>query len=173
MLTDSIVLGGGCFWCTEAVFRLLEGVEEVVPGYAGGLTRDPTYRKVCSGRTGHAEVVRVEYDPGRIALEELLEVFFGTHDPTSLNRQGNDVGTQYRSVVLYSTEEQKKTVEEYIETIRGDYENPLVTEVKELDVFYPAEEYHHRYFEKHPYKPYCRLVISPKVSKASKKLAGA
>ncbi len=162
---ESIVLGGGCFWCTEAFFSTVAGVVTVTPGYAGGFVSNPTYREVCDGATGHAEVVEVEFDPRKISLEKILEVFFASHDPTSLNRQGADVGTQYRSIILYADERQKERVETFISRIAGEYDQPIVTEVKRLDRFYPAEEYHHRYFERNPEQPYCRLVIAPKLAK--------
>jgi peptide-methionine (S)-S-oxide reductase len=167
MKSEEIVLGGGCFWCTEAVINTLRGVVKVTPGYAGGFTDNPTYRQVCDGATGHAEVVRVEYEPETISLEDLLEVFFLSHDPTSVNRQGADVGTQYRSVVLYTSEEQHAAIESFIEGIKGDYDKPVVTEVKSLEGFYPAEEHHQRYYERNPNQPYCRAIISPKLAKLS------
>jgi peptide-methionine (S)-S-oxide reductase len=163
--TGTIAFGGGCFWCTEAVFRRVPGVVDVNPGYAGGHVPDPTYRDVCEGTTGHAEVVLVTYDPDRVSLRDLLEVFLSCHDPTSLNRQGADVGTQYRSVVLYTTEEQGHEVTGFLREAASRYGRPLVTEVKRLEAFYPAEEYHRRYFERNPSQPYCRLVIAPKLDK--------
>ncbi len=166
---ETIVLGGGCFWCTEALLNTLAGVYRATPGYAGGHTQDPTYRQVCNGGTGHAEVVEVEYDPEVISLEDLLEVFFATHDPTSLNRQGADVGTQYRSIILYDSLQQRERVEKIIARLAKDYDRPIVTEVKELERFYPAEDYHQRYYEKNPNQPYCRAVISPKLAKLRKK----
>lgn len=169
--TEKIVLGGGCFWCTEAVFHNVDGVVAVTPGYAGGTTADPEYREVCRGNTGHVEVVEVEYDPGKVSLEKLLEVFFSTHDPTSLDRQGNDIGSQYRSIVLYGSEEQRKRLEAFIAGIRQDYDSPLVTEVKPLDVFFPAEEYHQNYYVKNPDQGYCQVMIAPKVEKLRKKPA--
>jgi peptide-methionine (S)-S-oxide reductase len=144
-------------------------VLRVTPGYAGGETEEPTYRQVCNGGTGHAEVVEVEYDPEVISLEDLLEVFFATHDPTSLNRQGADVGTQYRSIILYDSYAQKLKVEKFIAELAREYDKPIVTEIKELDRFYPAEEYHQRYYERNPNQPYCRAVISPKMDKLRKK----
>jgi peptide-methionine (S)-S-oxide reductase len=165
---EEIVLGGGCFWCTEAVLNTIEGVVRATPGYSGGSTDNPNYNQVCGGSTGHAEVVLVEYEPDKVSLEDLLEVFFLTHDPTTLNRQGADVGTQYRSVILYNSEDQKKRVEDFIGKIAGDYDQPIVTEVKRLERFYPAEEYHRRYFEKNPNQPYCRAIISPKLAKLRK-----
>jgi peptide-methionine (S)-S-oxide reductase len=166
---ERIVLGGGCFWCTEALLNTLEGVERATPGYAGGFTSDPTYRQVCAGDTGHAEVVEVEYDPGVISLEDLLDVFFATHDPTSLNRQGADVGAQYRSVILYTSQEQKERIERFINETAKDYSMPIVTEVKPLDAFYKAEESHQRYYERNPRQPYCQAVISPKLVKLKRK----
>jgi len=166
---ESIVLGGGCFWCTEAFFRAVAGVVTVTPGYAGGFVPNPTYREVCDGATGHAEVVEVEYDSRELSLEDVLEVFFASHDPTSLNRQGADVGTQYRSIILYKDDEQRKRVEAFISRIAGDHDRPIVTEVKRLERFYPAEEYHHRYFERNPDQPYCRMVIAPKLAKLGKR----
>lgn len=166
---ETIVLGGGCFWCTEAVLNTLTGVLRATPGYAGGFTADPSYREVCDGTTGHAEVVEVEFDPEVILLEDILEIFFASHDPTSLNRQGADAGTQYRSTILYTSEEQNSRVERFIAGVAKDYPKPIVTEVKKLEVFYPAEEYHQRYFEKNPSQSYCRAVISPKLAKLRKK----
>jgi methionine-S-sulfoxide reductase len=166
---ESIVLGGGCFWCMEAVFSTLEGIATITPGYAGGSVSDPSYREVCTGTTGHAEVVSVEYDPGKISLEDILEVFFLTHDPTSLNQQGADVGTQYRSIILYTSEQQRQKVEAFLEKSKGDYGKPVVTEVKALEHFYMAEEHHQRYYERNRNLPYCRLVISPKLEKLRKK----
>jgi len=165
---EEIVLGGGCFWCVEAVLNTIEGVLRAAPGYAGGVTDNPSYNQVCGGSTGHAEVVLVEYDPGKVSLEDLIEVFFLTHDPTTLNRQGADVGTQYRSIILYNSEDQKKRVEGFIDKIAADYDQPIVTELKRLERFYPAEEYHRGYFERNPNQPYCRAVISPKLAKLRK-----
>ncbi len=164
------VFGGGCFWCTEAVFGQLRGVRSVMPGFAGGALANPTYEQVCTGTTGHAEVTRVEYDPARISYRDLLVVFFATHDPTSLNRQGADVGTEYRSVVFYTTEEQKRTAREMIEDLnraepRG---RPIVTEVSPLTAFYPAENYHRDYYRKNSLAPYCQVVIEPKLRKLHK-----
>jgi peptide-methionine (S)-S-oxide reductase len=167
---ERIALGGGCFWCTEAVLDNMQGVIKVTPGYAGGTTANPGYEDVCKGITGHAEVVLVEYDPGQVSLEQLLDVFFTMHDPTTLNKQGNDTGTQYRSIVLYDSEDQKAETEMFMDEISKNYDNPLVTEVKPLESFYAAEEYHRRYYEKNPRQPYCQIVISPKVEKIRKKL---
>lgn len=165
---ETVVLGGGCFWCTEALLSTVVGVLRATPGYAGGATPDPTYRQICHEDTGHAEVVEVEFDPEVISLRELLGVFFEIHDPTSLNRQGGDVGTQYRSIILYDSFAQKLKVEDFIAEMARKYDKPIVTEVKELEKFYPAEEYHQRYFDKNPREPYCRAVISPKLAKCLK-----
>jgi peptide-methionine (S)-S-oxide reductase len=164
-------LAGGCFWCLEAVYNELRGVEKVVSGYAGGHDLSPTYEAVCSETTGHAEVVQIAYDPNIVSFRELLEVFFTIHDPTTLNRQGNDVGTQYRSAVFFHDEEQRLIAEEVIEemTVAGVWDAPIVTEVTALDMFFEAEEYHQRYFEKNPFQPYCFVVVRPKVSKFRKK----
>lgn len=163
-------LGGGCFWCLEAVYSELQGVEQVVSGYAGGHVRNPTYREVCSGATGHAEVVQITFDPSVISYRDLLRIFFTIHDPTTLNRQGADVGTQYRSIILYHDETQKQTALEVMEEVmrQGLWPNPIVTELKPFDAFYPAEEYHQRYFARNPLQPYCQVVIAPKVAKFRK-----
>ena len=162
-----IILGGGCFWCVEAVFQLFEGVEDLMPGYAGGNTPNPSYREVCSGSTGHAEVVRLTFNPEQLSLKEVLRIFFHAHDPTTLNRQGNDVGTQYRSAIYYHDAEQKKVIDSVIQDIEDArvWGRPIVTEVAALDTFYPAEEYHKNYFQDHPSQPYCNIVIGPKVKK--------
>jgi peptide-methionine (S)-S-oxide reductase len=164
---DVATLGGGCFWCTEAVFKELRGVESAVPGYAGGHVEDPTYQEVCGGRTGHAEVVQVTYDPGVITYRDLLDMFFATHDPTTPNRQGADVGPQYRSVIFYhSPEQQAEAVRAIADLNReGIWTDPVVTEVLPLETFYPAEDYHHDYFAKNPSQGYCQAVIAPKVAK--------
>ena len=165
--TDSIVLGGGCFWCVEAVMLPLRGVTSVVSGYANGHVVNPTYREVCSGRTGHAEVVEVTFDPEVISLHDLLTVFFTTHDPTTLNRQGGDRGTQYRSGIYVTSEAQREVAEAVRPeiTAQGIYSDPIVTEIEPLDTFYPAEDYHQDYFARNPAQPYCQAVIAPKVSK--------
>ena len=167
------VFGGGCFWCTEAVFKMLKGVSSVLPGYAGGTVKNPTYEQVSSGRTGHAEVVQVTYNPQLTTYNDLLTVFFGSHDPTTLNRQGNDVGTQYASVIFYTTPEQKKSAEEFIKEINASNKHgaPVVTELAPLDVFYEAENYHRDYFATHPGNPYCEVVINPKLEKVQKEFA--
>jgi peptide-methionine (S)-S-oxide reductase len=163
-------LAGGCFWCLEAVYDELRGVESVVSGYAGGSAPNPTYKEVCSGATGHAEVVQVAFDPREVSFRELLEVFFTIHDPTTLNRQGGDIGTQYRSAVFYHTPEQERTAREVIAELgaAGLWDAPVVTEVTPLDVFYPAEDYHQEYFARNAEQPYCRAVVAPKVSKFRK-----
>jgi peptide-methionine (S)-S-oxide reductase len=160
-------LGGGCFWCLEAVFEQLQGVEKVVSGYAGGTVASPTYEQVCAGTTGHAEVVQLTFDPDVIAFKELLEVFFTIHDPTTLNRQGADVGTQYRSAIFYHSAGQKATAEQVIAEIdaAGIWGAPIVTEVAPLDTFYRAEDYHQEYYRRNPGQGYCRVVIAPKVAK--------
>ncbi len=169
--SESAVLGGGCFWCLEAVYDELRGVERVISGFAGGSVANPSYEQVCSGRTGHAEVVQLTFDPSQISYKEILEVFFTIHDPTTLNRQGADVGTQYRSIILYQSPEQEQIAREVIEETQhsGIWRNPIVTEVVPLERFYPAEAYHQNYFEQNPYQPYCQIVIAPKVAKAREK----
>lgn len=163
---DKITLGGGCFWCTEAVMERVKGVEKVVSGYSGGnVPGIPTYREVCSGLTGHAEVIQVSFNPDIISLENILEIFMTTHDPTTLNRQGADVGTQYRSVIFYHNEEQKKTAGKVLEKLKDYYANPIVTEISPLDQFFPAEEEHHNFYNENPDYGYCTAVISPKVAK--------
>ena len=162
--------GSGCFWCTEAIFERVNGVVKVESGYAGGTVKNPTYEEVCSGTTGHAEVTQITYDPKVIAYDELLEVFWKTHDPTTLNRQGNDVGTQYRSVIFYHNDEQKRLAGKYKEELNksGIWENPIVTEITPFTNFYPAENYHQDYYENNPAQPYCSFVITPKVEKFEK-----
>jgi len=165
--SELATLGGGCFWCLDAVFSKLKGVSQVVSGYAGGHDPNPNYRSVCSGSTGHAEVVQVTFDPSVISFKELLEVFFTMHDPTTLNRQGADVGTQYRSIVLYHDDKQKEVTLEVIKTVNDDkwYPQPVVTQVVPLEKFYAGESYHQDYYENNPYQGYCRAVIAPKVAK--------
>ena len=160
-----IILGGGCFWCIEAVMRRVKGVKEAISGYAGGERPNPTYQQVCSGATGHAEVVKVVYDENEITLDELLDIFFAIHDPTTLNRQGADVGTQYRSVVYYGNEEEKKAIEAAITRAQKEYNDPVVTEVSPKQEFYPAEAYHQNYYDQNPMQGYCQVVIKPKVQK--------
>ncbi len=170
---ETATLGGGCFWCLEPLFKELRGVESAVSGYAGGKVKNPTYEAVCSGRTGHAEVVQITFDPSIISFKDLLTVFFTYHDPTTLNRQGNDVGTQYRSVVFYHDETQKAMAEAVIGEIdkAGIWSRPIVTEVSPLDHFYPAEDYHQDYYYNNPYQGYCRVIIDPKVNKFRKEFA--
>ena len=164
-------LAGGCFWCLEAVYDDLQGVQDVVSGYAGGQVPDPSYEEVCTGTTGHAEVVQITFDPSQVSYRELLEVFFTIHDPTTLNRQGADVGTQYRSAIFYHTPEQKAAAEQVISelTAAGLWDQPVVTQVLPLDAFYPAEDYHQEYFRRNPYQGYCRAVVAPKVAKFRQK----
>ena len=164
-------LAGGCFWCLEAVFVELRGVEKVVSGYMGGHTLNPTYKQICYEDTGHAEVVQITFDPQAIAFKELLEVFFTIHDPTTLNRQGADIGSQYRSAIFHHSEEQRATAEQVIAelTAAGIWSNPIVTELTAAPVFYPAEDYHQDYFANNPYQPYCLAVVAPKVAKARQK----
>lgn len=166
-------LAGGCFWCIETVFNQLRGVESAVSGYMGGHTTNPTYKDICNGDTGHAEVVQVAFDPGVISYRELLDVFFTLHDPTQLNRQGNDIGTQYRSAIFWHTAEQKSEAEAAIAELSASsqFAAPIVTEVTEATIFYPAEDYHQRYFEQNPYQPYCQFVVAPKVAKARAKFS--
>jgi peptide-methionine (S)-S-oxide reductase len=170
---QTATLAGGCFWCTEAVFQELKGVYRVTSGYIGGHVPNPTYQQVCTGQTGHAEATQILYNPEEVSFEELLEVHFKTHDPTTLNRQGNDVGTQYRSGIFYHTEEQKKIAEEVIEelTRAGVYSDPIVTEVTAATPWYPAEDYHQDYYSQNPNQGYCAMVITPKVEKFRKVFA--
>lgn len=169
---ESIVLGGGCFWCLEAVFQRVKGVLKVSNGYSGGEVADPSYEAVCGGQTGHAEVVKVEFDPNVISLDDILRIFWALHNPTTLNQQGNDVGTQYRSVIFYTDPEQKKVVKESLEkTAKPLWSEPIVTEVLPLSQFYPAESYHQDYFNQHPEQAYCQFVINPKVAKLKQKFA--
>jgi peptide-methionine (S)-S-oxide reductase len=168
---ESIVLGGGCFWCVEGALKGLLGVTEIVSGYSGGHIDNPTYEQVCGKRTGHAEVVRVTFNPEIIGRTTLLEVFFTCHDPTQLNGQGNDVGPQYRSVVFYTDEGQKEETEAVIESMADHFSSPIVTEVKLLTNFFVAEDYHHDYFANNPGNPYCRVVVAPKIAKTRAKHA--
>jgi peptide-methionine (S)-S-oxide reductase len=169
--TETIVLGGGCFWCTEAAFQMIRGVTAVTSGYAGGTVPNPSYEAVTTGKTGHAEVVKIEFDPGIISLQQILEVFWAIHDPTTPNRQGNDVGPQYRSMILYTDEAQKAIINESIAEVTKLWPNPIVTETKPLVKFYPAEEYHHNYFKQNPDRAYCQIVINPKLEKLRQKHA--
>ena len=169
--TETATLAGGCFWCLDAVYAELRGIERVVSGYTGGQLANPSYEQVCSGRTGHAEAVQITYDPSTISYRELLEVFFTIHDPTTLNRQGADVGTQYRSAIFYHSPKQQQTAQAVIdETNRsGIWGKPVVTQLVPLEAFFPAEEYHQNYFARNPYQPYCQVVIAPKVAKVRQK----
>jgi peptide-methionine (S)-S-oxide reductase len=170
MSSEVATLAGGCFWCLEAVYDDLKGVTDVVSGYMGGTNRNPSYEQVCTGRTGHAEVVQVTFDPSVVSYKDLLDVFFTIHDPTTLNRQGADVGTQYRSAVFYHSPEQKATAEQTIKDLNAQqlWNAPIVTEVTAADTFYPAEDYHQEYFANHPNQGYCQVVIAPKVAKFRK-----
>jgi peptide-methionine (S)-S-oxide reductase len=172
-MEKTATLGNGCFWCTEAVFMRLIGVSKVVSGYSGGHMENPDYKSVCSGTTGHAECLQITFDDTQISYEEILSVFWGTHDPTTLNRQGEDVGTQYRSVIFYHNEEQKTIAEEYIKqlSVAGTFKDPIVTTLEPISIFYPAEDYHQNYLALNGSNPYCQLVVKPKVEKFEKKFS--
>ena len=163
---ESAVIGGGCFWCTEAAFKELEGVQEVISGYAGGHTENPSYRQVCSGKTGHAEVIKIQYNPDQITYREILEFFFRIHNPTTKDREGPDTGSQYRSIILHQNKEQEKIAKGFIEEKQEEYEDQIVTEVQELDKFWKAEEKHQNYFEKNPNDAYCTMYAQSKIDKA-------
>jgi peptide-methionine (S)-S-oxide reductase len=167
-------LGGGCFWCTEAVFSLLKGVEKVESGYSGGKMENPTYEKVSTGTTGHVEVVQISFNPDMISFKEILEVFFSSHDPTTLNRQGQDIGTQYRSVIFYHDDQQKIIAEQVIKklTETKTWNKPIVTQIEPFKIFYKAEEYHQNYFKNHPEKTYCSIIIAPKINKLKQHYLG-
>lgn len=167
---EKATFGSGCFWCTEAVFDMVEGVEQVIPGYAGGQDKKPSYEEVCTGKTGHAEVVQISFNSDVISYEELLKIFWQTHDPTTLNRQGNDKGTQYRSVIFYHNQEQKRIAEKYKAELdkSGAWANPIVTEISAYKVFFNAEDYHQKYFQNNPEQAYCAFVIAPKIEKFEK-----
>jgi len=165
-----LVLGGGCFWCTEAAYQLLPGVKSVVSGYAGGHRANPTYEQICTGTTGHAEVIRIEFDPAQTSLERLLEYFWDVHDPTQVDGQGNDIGPQYRSVIFYADEAQRLAAEKSRNAARAEFRDPITTEIVPLEKFWPAEGYHQDYFAKNPNAGYCRFVIAPKVKKLEKQL---
>lgn len=171
---EMATLGNGCFWCTEAVFQRLEGVEKVVSGYSGGDMANPDYKTVCTGITGHAECLEITYDPKKISFEDILDVFWQTHDPTTLNRQGNDVGSQYRSVIFYHNEKQKQVAEKYKEQLdtSGVFKKPIVTTIEPYSKFYPAESYHQDYFNQNSTAPYCQFVVKPKLEKFVKKFDG-
>lgn len=168
--TETAIFAGGCFWCTEAFFTDLKGVEKVTSGYIGGKTENPTYKEVCSGYTGHAEAIKIEFNPDEVAYEDLLEIFFATHDPTTLNRQGADVGTQYRSEIFFTSDEQKAAAENFIKLLTDQdiYGKKIVTKVSKASVFYPAEDYHQDYYAQNPNQPYCSAVITPKLDKLKK-----
>lgn len=168
--SEYVVLGGGCFWCLDATYKLVPGVKSVVCGYAGGQRANPSYEQVCTGVTGHAEVVRIEYDPAQVSLEKLLEFFWTVHDPTTPNMQGNDHGTQYRSIILYADDAQKTAAEKSRATAQAKFSDPIVTEIVPLKEFFVAEDYHQDYFKKNPSQNYCRFVVKPKVDKAKKTL---
>lgn len=170
---ETIVFGGGCFWCTEAIFQMLNGVKSVTSGYTGGDTPNPTYEQVCTGDTGHVEAVKIEYDPTRVRLRDLLAVFFTSHDPTTLNHQGNDTGTQYRSAIFYSSDAQKQTIDAFIKELveNKTFGRPIVTDIKPLGVFYPAESYHRNYYRANSNQPYCQFIINPKIAKLRKTYA--
>ena len=163
--SEYAMLGGGCFWCIEAVYERLDGILSVTSGYAGGNKENPSYEEVCTGRTGHAEVVQIEYDPEVITYEEILDIFWKVHDPTTPNRQGADIGSQYRSIILYHNEEQKRIAEKAKEKAQSYFDDPVVTEIVSLSVFYRAEDYHQDYYERNPYAGYCSVVIRPKLKK--------
>ncbi|MES2765534.1 MAG: peptide-methionine (S)-S-oxide reductase MsrA [Bacteroidota bacterium] len=167
MNLETATFGNGCFWCTEAIFQDLEGVESAVSGYSGGQVENPTYEQVCGGKTGHAEVLQIKYDPAKISYEELLKVFWETHDPTTLNRQGNDVGTQYRSAIFFHDDKQKELAEKYKAqlTQAGTFKDPIVTEIVPFEKFYSAEKYHQNYYKENPNQGYCSFVVRPKVEK--------
>ena len=172
-INEVAIFGGGCFWCTEAVFKMLKGISSVLPGYAGGTTKSPSYEEVSGGQTGHTECVKIEFSPEEIGYRDLLTVFFGSHDPTTLNRQGNDVGTQYRSAVFYTSLQQKEIAENFIKELNDSNKEgmPIVTEVVPLEVFYVAENYNKDYYERNKEAPYCEIVISPKLEKVVKQFA--
>jgi peptide-methionine (S)-S-oxide reductase len=168
MTKEVAVLGGGCFWCLEAVYQEIKGVEHVESGYTGGHVADPSYEQVCEGTTGHAEVVAVTFDTEQISFRELLEIFFTIHDPTTLNRQGNDVGTQYRSAIYYQSPQQKKAAEQVIAEMANVWDAPIITELSPAETYYKAEDYHQNYFRQHPLQGYCAFVVAPKVAKLRK-----
>lgn len=168
--SEIATFGSGCFWCTEAIFERVKGVQKVISGYSGGITENPSYEEVCTGTTGHAECTQIYYDPTVVSYDELLEIFWKTHDPTTLNRQGNDVGTQYRSVIFYHNQEQKQKAEYYKNKLEAEkiWDKPIVTEITEFRKFYPAEDYHQNYYDNNPGQGYCAFVITPKIEKFEK-----
>lgn len=167
---ESITLGGGCFWCVETIYNMLKGVESAVSGYSGGHTNNPTYKEICTGTTNHAEVVRVTFDQNKTSVTEILEVFFSVHNPTTLNRQGDDIGTQYRSIIFYENEQQEKISREIIEKLTSEniFKEPIVTQIEKFTKFYPAENYHQGYYNENKQQPYCSMVVTPKVEKFKK-----
>ncbi len=169
--TETAIIGGGCFWCVEAQYKMLKGVKKVISGYAGGTVDNPTYKQVCNGDTGHAEVVEIQYDPALISFKDIIDLFWLAHDPTTLNQQGADIGTQYRSTIMYLNEEQKKIAEASMAEAQKDQADKIVTEIVPLKKFYPAEDYHQDYFANNPTAGYCRVVVGPKVAKFRQKLA--
>jgi peptide-methionine (S)-S-oxide reductase len=170
-ISNEIILGGGCFWCTEAVYQPLNGIQKVTSGYTGGASKNPTYREICTGASGHAEVIKIDFDPKIISFREILDIFFTVHDPTTLDRQGADRGTQYRSVVYYQNESEKSTIESAKMNAQKDWNAPIITEISQLGAFYKAEDYHQNYYQNHPNEGYCAFVISPKMSKLRKQWA--
>lgn len=166
--TKTAIFAGGCFWCTEAVFQQLDGVLAVAPGYLGGHEENPTYESVCSGYSGHAEAIKIDYDPAKVSYEHLLHLFFATHDPTTINRQGNDVGSQYRSEIFYFDEDQRQQAQQFMDTLAasGVFERKIVTKLSPVSTFYPAEDYHHNYYNNNPSAGYCQFVVAPKIAKA-------
>jgi peptide-methionine (S)-S-oxide reductase len=172
-MSESIIFGGGCFWCMEAVFQMLDGVTAVSSGYTGGAVPNPTYEQVCTGRTGHAEAIKIDFDPSKIKVSDLFAVYFTSHDPTTLNRQGNDVGTQYRSSIFYTSEEQLAAAKSFIAQLESDktFGSPIVTTLEPLTVFYPAEQYHQNYYRTNESQPYCQFVINPKIAKLRQQFA--
>ncbi len=169
--TETAVVGGGCFWCVEGAYKIVPGILKITSGFAGGITENPTYKQVCEGDTNHAEVVQVEFDPAKITYKDVIDLFWDLHDPTTLNRQGHDVGTQYRSIILYANEEQKKLAEQSKAEAKSKFSDPIVTEIVPLKKFYSAEAYHQDYFANNPNQPYCQAVVGPKIAKFKKKLA--
>jgi peptide-methionine (S)-S-oxide reductase len=169
--TESVIVGGGCFWCTEGCYQIVPGVVKVTSGYAGGTVENPTYEQICTKKTGHAEVVKVDYDPSKLSLKDVLDLFWDMHDPTTLNRQGNDEGPQYRSIILYADDKQKAAAEESIKEHQKEFDAPIVTEVVPLKKFYPAEDYHQNFGNKNPYQGYVCAVVKPKIEKFKKKVA--
>lgn len=169
-MSESIIFGGGCFWCIEAVFKMLKGIDSVISGYAGGHVSNPTYKDICTGKTGHAEVIRIEYNPQIITLEQLLAVFFTSHNPTTLNQQGADIGPQYRSVIFYTEPEQEQVIKNHIQKLTDEktFVKPIITQVMHLEKFYPAETYHQNYYANNQSQPYCQIVIDPKIIKLKK-----